>query len=285
MEECKDCTVLLFDDSAAVNIDACEGCRVFVGPCASSLFVRECRNCDIVCAVQQFRTRDCKDVRVNLFTQTEPIIETSSRITIGCFALAYFDLEAQFERANLSIWNNRWSEVHDFNAGAGGGGGNWKVADEGSGEDAAAMLRLTDEQKAEASIVEQPIVPRTYGVARRKLGAEQCFVCFAPGAARAARPVHDAMVARADTRVVRTREFRLEDAQAKVLFTKDAKLKAAAKTGNVVALEFNGPGAAAALAELVATHASGAGNAFLPAPGAATATACQQVFVDWKDAV
>lgn len=125
----------------------------------------------IVMACQQFRTRDCKNLDVLLFSGTAPIIETSNHLRLGCFRFAYFSLEggicycfffhiycsfsmnikrekerekkrtilfsvltsyhpnlhgiAQFEAANISVWNNVWSQIHDFS-----GSGHWQCLPE-----------------------------------------------------------------------------------------------------------------------------------------------------------
>lgn len=49
-----------------------------------------------------------------LLCQSQPSIETSARIRLGCFQYFYFSLGRQFEQAKLSPFNNRWSEVYNF---------------------------------------------------------------------------------------------------------------------------------------------------------------------------
>eukprot|EP01029_Cantina_marsupialis_P029663 TRINITY_DN781981_c0_g1_i1.p1 TRINITY_DN781981_c0_g1~~TRINITY_DN781981_c0_g1_i1.p1 ORF type:complete len:332 (-),score=91.35 TRINITY_DN781981_c0_g1_i1:158-1153(-) len=114
IEECKNCDIFVLDHSAAVNIDACENCNIYIGPCETSVFIRECTNCRFVVACQQFRTRDCNDISCSLYCQTEPIIESSKDVKIGCFCFSYFGLADQFKKANLEVWENRFSEVHNF---------------------------------------------------------------------------------------------------------------------------------------------------------------------------
>lgn len=133
IEEVSDCDIFVIDHCTSVQIDACTNCRIVIGPCTGSLFVRDCKNCTIVGAVQQFRTRDCSDINVYLYSSTgivdgslmrvlagltgsplihtEPIIETSSRMHFGCFALTYFSFQHHMDQAKFSVWNNKWSEV------------------------------------------------------------------------------------------------------------------------------------------------------------------------------
>ncbi|XXQ34281.1 C-CAP/cofactor C-like domain-containing protein [Plasmodiophora brassicae] len=110
-----DCDIFLFDYSAQVTVDFATNCRIFIGPCESSVFLRDCRRCRVVCACQQLRTRDCADVDLMLFCSTQPSIETTRDLRISCFQYSYFSLAEQFQSAKLSVWNNQWFRVHDFN--------------------------------------------------------------------------------------------------------------------------------------------------------------------------
>ena len=38
---------------------------------------------------------------------TEPIIETSRNLTIGCYEYHYFNMAKHFEKSKLSVWNNK----------------------------------------------------------------------------------------------------------------------------------------------------------------------------------
>lgn len=80
-----DCDIFLFDYSAQVTVDFATNCRIFIGPCESSVFLRDCRRCRVVCACQQLRTRDCADVDLMLFCSTQPSIETTRDLRISCF--------------------------------------------------------------------------------------------------------------------------------------------------------------------------------------------------------
>jgi protein XRP2 len=56
-----------------------------------------------------------------LFSQTEPIIESSSNITfLSAQNYYYAEFYAQMKQAKLSIWNNKWTEVFDFSKKEGG---------------------------------------------------------------------------------------------------------------------------------------------------------------------
>jgi len=117
--DCNDCDIFLCDHCEMVTIDRCKNSRIFIGPCESSIFVRNCSQLKLVAACRQFRTRECDDMDVLLLCQSQPSIETSSRLRFGCFQYFYFSLGRQFELAKLSPFNNRWSEVYNFTSSVG----------------------------------------------------------------------------------------------------------------------------------------------------------------------
>ncbi|KAA0157010.1 hypothetical protein FNF29_00362 [Cafeteria roenbergensis] len=118
VRNCTNCTVLILDHSEQTILERLRGCRVLVGACESSVFLRECEDCDVVLYTKQLRTRDCKRVRIGLYSQTRPVIETSTHLSIGAARLHWFSHGAAMTAARLVPLSSRWSEVHDFTSGA-----------------------------------------------------------------------------------------------------------------------------------------------------------------------
>jgi len=118
--------VLILDSSEQTILERLRRCRVVVAACESSIFVRECEDCDFVLYTKQLRTRDCRRLRLALFSQTRPVIETSSDLLIGCARLSWFSHTAALDAARLNPLSSRWLEVHDFNRGAAAGGRHWE---------------------------------------------------------------------------------------------------------------------------------------------------------------
>lgn len=104
VDSCRNCDIYVFDHSAAVTVDDCEDCRLFIGPCESSLFIRDCKDCSVVAVVQQFRCRDLASTDLMLYTQTRPVIESSSRLRIGCLRFGYFSLRGAWARRQCPVW-------------------------------------------------------------------------------------------------------------------------------------------------------------------------------------
>lgn len=117
VRNCTNCTVLLLDHSEQTILERLRGCRVLVGACESSVFLRECVDCDVVLYTKQLRTRDCKRLRIGLYSQTRPVIEASTHLSIGAARVHWFSHGAAMTAARLVPLSSRWSEVHDFTSG------------------------------------------------------------------------------------------------------------------------------------------------------------------------
>jgi protein XRP2 len=111
---CKDSNLYLHDFHDTAQVLNCENCVIILGPNSSSCFIRDCKNCKMVVTVKQLRVRDCHNLQISLYAQTEPVIESSSGITIMPHQYVYDEFFDQMRQAQLSIWNNKYTEVFDF---------------------------------------------------------------------------------------------------------------------------------------------------------------------------
>eukprot|EP01029_Cantina_marsupialis_P009391 TRINITY_DN218_c5_g1_i1.p1 TRINITY_DN218_c5_g1~~TRINITY_DN218_c5_g1_i1.p1 ORF type:complete len:874 (+),score=245.68 TRINITY_DN218_c5_g1_i1:123-2624(+) len=116
IENVKSSEICLLDHSATVQIDLLQDCKVFVGPCMESVFIRDCKNCTFTIACKQLRTRDCENCTIRLYVKTDPIIESSHRMIFQSFNGAYPGLDKHFQSADLDASLNKWRKVFDFNS-------------------------------------------------------------------------------------------------------------------------------------------------------------------------
>ena len=114
IEECTDCDIYVLDLTATITIDLCVNCRIFIGPCESSIFVRDCKDCTFSLACQQYRCVRCERCDTLLMCTTAPVVESSKGLRFGCWRAQYFDLKEQLDAANLNVYQNKWSEIYDF---------------------------------------------------------------------------------------------------------------------------------------------------------------------------
>jgi hypothetical protein len=81
----EDCEVQLLDHCDAMHVEGLKRCKVFIAASCESVFLRDCHDCQFTMACKQLRTRDCTDCDVSLYSKTDPIIETSSRMRFSPF--------------------------------------------------------------------------------------------------------------------------------------------------------------------------------------------------------
>lgn len=122
----EDCEVYICDVTAQVMMDYCKRCTVLLGPCESSVFVRNCDDCTIWLAAQQLRTRDCQRCTFHLYAKTEPIIETSTDLAFAPWAARYPNCSAQFDKAKFDPERNFWNAIFDFTPNP-AGTSNWRI--------------------------------------------------------------------------------------------------------------------------------------------------------------
>ena len=108
------CQIFIKDSNAGGFIDDCNDWQIMWGPGSNSVFVRDCQNCTFIIIWQQLRIRDCKNCEIMLYSQTEPVLESSSDIKYYCINYSYPELSDQMIESGLSIWNNQWYKQFDF---------------------------------------------------------------------------------------------------------------------------------------------------------------------------
>lgn len=96
-------------------MDKCTNCKFFIGPIKSSIFVRDCDNCEVTVACSQFRCRDFNDSTVNLFAANEPVIESSTNLRFAPYNFAYPLLDKHGKEALFPDFEiNKWDLIFDF---------------------------------------------------------------------------------------------------------------------------------------------------------------------------
>nr|XP_006135894.2 protein XRP2 [Pelodiscus sinensis] len=244
IQECENCNIYIFDHSATITIDDCTNCRIFLGPVKGSVFFRDCKDCKCVVACQQFRTRDCRKLEVFLCCATQPIIESSTGMKFGCFQYYYPELALQFKDAGLSVFNNTWSNIHDFTPVS--GETNWSLLSEDALVQDYVPFPISEELKVVRISTDamKSIIPITRG-GRQKSSEESCLAVFFAGdyTTANARKLIDEMTGKGFL-LVQTKEVSMKPEDAQRVFQQSASdFIPLLEKGPVVALEFNGDGA------------------------------------------
>lgn len=238
IDRCTNSYIYIFDHSAMVTIDNCENCKIFLGPVKGSVFIRNSKNCQLVVACQQFRSRDCRKIDTYLCCATQPIIESSAGMRFGCFQCYYPELEGQFQKAGLSVYNNSWSVIHDFTPLQ--EGNNWSMlADSTSVEEAVPKPSTEDFADIDISYdMEKSVVPLTRGK-RSKRHDDSCLVTFFHNNKPSCNAYLNKLIVSTEYDIVQTKEISMTVEDAVRIF-KDDKYCELADKGPLVGLELNG---------------------------------------------
>jgi hypothetical protein len=115
ISNCSGTTMALCDHSEQVHVDNLKNCRVMIGACGSSIFIRNCEDCVIYCCSQQLRLRDCIRCKFYVFSMAEVHIEMSSKVEFGPFRGGYPEHKNNLKTANLDTSSNLWYDIYDHN--------------------------------------------------------------------------------------------------------------------------------------------------------------------------
>jgi hypothetical protein len=129
ISDCENSTLIVMDHTEQVQIDLLKSCKVFIGACSSSIFIRDCSNCIFYVCTRQLRFRDCHNCVVYSFCQAEIHIEQSTKMQFGCFIGGYSSQNDHFAVAGLNVQTNQWSCIFDHNDPQ-KTGVNWKILTE-----------------------------------------------------------------------------------------------------------------------------------------------------------
>ena len=115
IDGCKDCTIIIEDHTAQVQIDYCENCVIFLAPVNGPCFIRNSKNITLKLVCQQLRTREIEDCDVLIYNCDQPSIEMSKNIRFGTWDPAdYPPMEEQMKAANMPAGKNKWKNIYDF---------------------------------------------------------------------------------------------------------------------------------------------------------------------------
>ncbi|XP_023679679.1 protein XRP2-like [Paramormyrops kingsleyae] len=244
IQNCENCNIYIFDHSASINIEECVNCRIVLGPVKGCVSFHGCQDIKCVVACQQFRAQDCKKMDVFIYCATQPIIESSTGFRFGCYQYYYPELAFHFKDAELSIFNNNWSNVQDLTPAS--SEANWSLLS----EDAVLLdyVPMPDSDSEFKSVriltdVSRSIVPMTHGL-RQKNNEESCLFVFFSGdySTANARKLIDEATGKGFA-LIQTKEVSMRPEDVSRVFQSNAEdLTELIAKGPVVALELNGDG-------------------------------------------
>ena len=124
--DCENSTLVIMDNCEQVQIDQVKNCRIFIGACASSIFIRNCENCVFYTSCRQLRLREVVNSTFYIYSMSEVHIEYSNALKFAPFNGGYPDHAKHLSAANLDPAHNLWYDIFDHND-PGKDKGNWSL--------------------------------------------------------------------------------------------------------------------------------------------------------------
>lgn len=113
--DCSNVTLAVLDQSEQVQVDQLKNCRLMIGACASSIFIRNCSDCVFYTCCRQLRLRDVTNCKFYIYSMSEVHIEFSSGLQFAPFNGGYNEQLRHLQAANLDLKHNLWYDVYDHN--------------------------------------------------------------------------------------------------------------------------------------------------------------------------
>jgi len=113
IENLNQCEIKIFDYSSQILVDDCKDCIFIIGPVQNSIFFRNCSACKIAVICSQFRLSNCKDLKIKIFTSTDPAIEDSDDLEFGPYNVFYPLLDQQIIKGDIDLAFNYYRQVFD----------------------------------------------------------------------------------------------------------------------------------------------------------------------------
>lgn len=115
ISDCSQSTLVVMDVCEQVQIDEVHNCRIFIGACASSIFIRNCFNCVFYTCCRQLRLREVTKCDFYIYSMSEVHIEYSSCLRFAPFNGGYPEQLEHFQAANMDVNHNLWYDIYDHN--------------------------------------------------------------------------------------------------------------------------------------------------------------------------
>ena len=115
IEDCDGSTLVIMDQTEQVQIDQVKNCKIFIGACQSSIFIRNCENCVFYTCCRQLRLREVTNSTFYILSMAEVHIEYSNTVRFAPFNGGYPEHARHLTSANLDAKHNLWYDIFDHN--------------------------------------------------------------------------------------------------------------------------------------------------------------------------
>ena len=108
------CTVYICDFNATIYIDNCSNTSFYMGPTETSVFMRNCQDCQLSAAAEQVRISDSNNIQACIFSLTDTALENAQNVLIAPYNFVYNGVVEHFAQLKIDVNNNNAFFVMDF---------------------------------------------------------------------------------------------------------------------------------------------------------------------------
>ncbi|KAK2703881.1 hypothetical protein QYM36_017807 [Artemia franciscana] len=126
IKDCKNATITINEIPGTVHLINLSNSVIVASPLKTSIFIRDCKNCQFYLSCQQLRMHASTDCDVSLHVNSRAIIEDCSKIRFGPLPLKYSETD-KLDVCGFKFDPESHKKVDDFNWLSKGQSPNWSL--------------------------------------------------------------------------------------------------------------------------------------------------------------
>ncbi|CAF3372878.1 unnamed protein product [Rotaria socialis] len=131
IENLKQCELFLKGVPSSLQIKNLNACILIVGPCARSILIDQCQQCEFALACQQLRVHTSTECDFYVHITAQTIIEDWHNLRFAPYNVKYNLKDEHIKQSGLLWTKDYWDDVRDFNhMVVGMPSPNWRIVEE-----------------------------------------------------------------------------------------------------------------------------------------------------------
>ena len=115
LQNLSECTVHIFNPNLSAKLINCSKSKFIISAISGATQIFSSEDCTISSASSEVIIENCKNLKLFIFTETEPSIKLSSSLKFAPFNIKFSGQDSCFAEAELNCYKDKWSEIHDLN--------------------------------------------------------------------------------------------------------------------------------------------------------------------------
>ena len=107
-------TIHIFNPNHSAKLINCTKSKFIISALSGGIQIISTEDCTISSASSEVTIENSKNLKLFIFTETEPAIKLSSNLKFAPFNIKFSGQDSCFAEAELNCYKDKWSEVHDL---------------------------------------------------------------------------------------------------------------------------------------------------------------------------